>query len=311
VIAEALAGVPEADFRRHPRLTESAQLAASQISQVHRMLLESDPVEAEAFRDQVAARAGDAIGRFAHSVRPARLRRYDDGPGPPGQRVVPKLGIAGLSTTPPAAAPMPPAKFGGQPDWIGEPQWPVADDGKPLTFHAQLPVPGHQGQMAYVFFAEAADDDSWGPLSSGNAVVVQPAGTCHLPTAPLRHGPGIWRIVEEPGHYSRLWGIHERYERYAVLKEGLDPLVVDYPPYDLDAPRLPYEPEMPVDTTDTNKIGGTPSWLQGDDVPDGDGWRFAFQWTADWASEELADGAEIYGFIRDSDLAACVLWQCH
>lgn len=311
MIAEALAGVPEADFRRHPRLTESAQLAASQISQVHRMLLESDPVEAEAFRDQVAARAGDAIGRFAHSVRPARLRRYDDGPGPPGQRVVPKLGIAGLSTTPPAAAPMPPAKFGGQPDWIGEPQWPVADDGKPLTFHAQLPVPGHQGQMAYVFFAEAADDDSWGPLSSGNAVVVQPAGTCHLPTAPLRHGPGIWRIVEEPGHYSRLWGIHERYERYAVLKEGLDPLVVDYPPYDLDAPRLPYEPEMPVDTTDTNKIGGTPSWLQGDDVPDGDGWRFAFQWTADWASEELADGAEIYGFIRDSDLAACVLWQCH
>ena len=133
VIAEALACVPNADFRQYPGRAEPARLAAVQISEVHRMLQESDPVEAEAFREQVAELAGDELGRFANSVRPVRLRRCDDEPDPFGERVVPKLGIAGLSTAPPPAGPLPPTKFGGQPDWIRraamarERRWKAAD----------------------------------------------------------------------------------------------------------------------------------------------------------------------------------------
>jgi hypothetical protein len=310
-IEEALAAVPAADYRNFIHQDEATQRATQLVGHAHTMLSEMDPSQADAFREQLATRAGDGIERFPNAMRPPRLRQAAPEPEPFGERVVPKLGIAALSATPPPAGPMPPAKFGGQPDWIMEPQWPVSPHGKPLTFHGQLPVPGHPGQMAYVFFAGSGDELSGEPLSEGSAVVVQPAGTCHLSTTPLRSGPGIWRVVEEPGHFTRLWGIRECHEVYAVLQEGHDPLVYEYPPWDHDALRLPIDATTPGDRTDLNKIGGTPNWLQGDDTPAGDGWRFAFQWTAGWASDELADGAEIYGFINDHDLRACVLWQCH
>lgn len=46
------------------------------------------------------------------------------------------------------------------------------------------------------------------------------------------------------------------------------------------------------------------------EAPPGEGWQFAFQFSADWAGRELGDGAERYGFTRDDGTAA-LLWPGH
>lgn len=58
------------------------------------------------------------------------------------------------------------------------------------------------------------------------------------------------------------------------------------------------------------KIGGTPQFLQGDEFPPGDGWKFALRFSADSAGQELGDGAECYAFVTDDGRGA-FLWQCH
>ena len=60
----------------------------------------------------------------------------------------------------------------------------------------------------------------------------------------------------------------------------------------------PVGDDDPEDDGAWDKVGGTPRWLQGDETPDGDGWRFWFQYTAARIGFELADGAECYGSHR-------------
>jgi hypothetical protein len=55
------------------------------------------------------------------------------------------------------------------------------------------------------------------------------------------------------------------------------------------------------------KIGGTPLFLQAEDGPSGDGWRFAFQFDAGWAG---SDGGICHGFVNDGGRGA-MLWQRH
>jgi hypothetical protein len=188
------------------------------------------------------------------------------------------------------------AKFRGQPDWAGEPAWPVGADG-PLPFYGQLPISG--SRTAYIFIGEAG----WEPLGSGNAVVVQPGPPPHLPTQPLREGPQIhtW-VAEDPPRYRDRSRRRPALEIPVALQDSADPVTWEWPAPD---PVRPYgDNEMY-----RNKIGGTPLWLQGEQWPPGDGWTFAFQFTAASAGEELADGAECYGFINDGGRAA-LLWQC-
>ena len=48
--------------------------------------------------------------------------------------------------------------------------------------------------------------------------------------------------------------------------------------------------------------------MQYDPELDRQGWRNAFQFDADWAGHELADGAVCHGFIRD-DGSAAFMWD--
>lgn len=70
-------------------------------------------------------------------------------------------------------------RFGGQPDWVAEPTWPLGAEGRPMIFYGQLPLPGEPERMAYIFLS----GDSWAhtfvPLSDGNALVLQPGAPCH------------------------------------------------------------------------------------------------------------------------------------
>lgn len=87
-------------------------------------------------------------------------------------------------------------KFGGQPVWLGEPQWPLSRaTGHPMRFICQIALDPDlfgaiPGRMAYVFMTdeERHVKGTWEPEGGENAVIIQP-GTPAVPTAPLATGP--------------------------------------------------------------------------------------------------------------------------
>jgi hypothetical protein len=218
-------------------------------------------------------------------------------PEPP--RTVPKAVLAELRPSSSDTPAGPVTKFGGQPDWIEQPAWPHASNGRPLVFYGQLVR--ERADCLYVFLnmSFSAEVHNFAPLGDGNAVVVQPGtGACHLQTLPRATGPQLFERRDPPGVPAlfRRPGRVSPYERMVSTHPGADPQKADD---DWDGGHESW-----------NKIGGTPQYLQGEEIPPGEGWEFAAQFTAGWAGCELGDGAECYVFTR-ADGTGAFLWQCH
>jgi hypothetical protein len=281
-----------------------------------------DDADRELLRERLAAMADNpssreqALGRLANALAAedtaaapdvyARAGLTSAGAAqmqtrePLGARTVPRLALAELSTEP-VGDDGPQAKFGGEPDWIDTPAWPHTSGGRPLIFYGQLPLLGQPRRTAYVF---VGFDASWEPLGEGNAVVVQPGpAPSHIAHRPCATGPGLYEDAPRPLRFRNPQRRYRRYERFVRLADGADPERWEWP----DMPTGTYARDA---HGDWNKIGGTGLWLQGEPRLPGDGWRFAFQFTASWAGRELADGAECYGFVRDDGTAA-LAWDCH
>lgn len=91
----------------------------------------------------------------------------------------------------------PVTKFGGQPVWLDEPQWPVgATNGQPMTFVGQVALgepwfPERDG-LAYLFVSEfTGQEETWDAYVGDNAVIIQPAGTPLVPVRDLATGPTV------------------------------------------------------------------------------------------------------------------------
>jgi len=219
---------------------------------------------------------------------------------PLGDRIVPSRAMVAFSPSPPAGGGPPPAKFFGQPDWRGEPSWPVGPDG-PLVFYGQLPLPGPVDRTAYIFLGGA---DEWEPLGPGNAVVVQPGPACHLPTLGQQTGRQLYDwFPEQPERYRRRTRRLPMVERFVVFADAHDPLSWEFPDWNMEV-RVRDNPG------DWSKIAGTPLWLQGEESPPGSGWNFAFQFAAGTAGDDRGDGAICYGWTHPDGTAAFG-WQCH
>ncbi len=227
-------------------------------------------------------------------LHPALPRSVGPSPALLGAHPVRSLALR-YGAEPPLSGAEPSAQFRGQPDWRGEPAWPIGADGHPITFYGQLPIGGDPARTAYIFIG---GPDSWAPLGQGNAVVVQPGPPPHLHIRPLREGPHIFDWVQEdPPRFRDRLRRAPAPPRYASLQPWADPEIWE-------------RDDAGLDDGHWNKIGGTPLWLQNPDTPPGDGWDFAFQFGADSAGEELGDGAECYGFLNHDGTGA-LLWQCH
>ncbi|GAA1960911.1 DUF1963 domain-containing protein [Kitasatospora viridis] len=179
-----------------------------------------------------------------------------------------------------AGAPVtePITKFGGQPGWLAEPQWPVNDAwGEPMRFVCQLelePVLGEagRGRLAYVFVTHADhgdeeffDPDVIFPDEGANAVIVQPGGGYAGTTLPLATGPGLYHAH--------------------------DGSAAEY------TPRLRPDDEHDDDPWDGDKIGGRPAFFQDDDWPDGGPWTLALQLHANFKPFHLNLGAAPTAFV--------------
>ena len=79
----------------------------------------------------------DEIGSFTGRQRGVVCEPFEP-------RTVPRLAFGGLRLGPVASTRGPAAKFGGQPDWLSEPEWPLDPDGDPMVFVAQFPLLGSE-----------------------------------------------------------------------------------------------------------------------------------------------------------------------
>ena len=191
-------------------------------------------------QDEATAIARLMDDEHALEINAVRRRRHPNAVPcePTPGRTAPKLAMhrhLGERTGPGST---PPPKFGGQPDWVDKPTWPLSPSGNPMVFLGQLPLLGRSDCTAYIFFSPEVDE-TWESLSSGNAVVVQPGATPHLPTVHLTCGPMLFEPIYEPHRYRQV-GKNRPYERFVSLKPDRDPtewLWPDLPPAGGPLPR--------------------------------------------------------------------------
>ncbi len=166
-------------------------------------------------------------------------------------------------------------RFGGQPHWIHDPEWPWSEAwNRPMQFICQLPLyrldHAFQGRVAYLFATHASHDereeffdpDVIFPDAGENAVIIQPHGTPTVVTTPDATGPSLYgpngfpcsflptlQAAEDPEF--------ENHESYLALSES--------------------ERSEYFAMVQGNKIGGVPGFFQGDDWPQPGEWHLLLQ----------------------------------
>ncbi|WP_444888233.1 DUF1963 domain-containing protein [Microbulbifer sp. JMSA008] len=206
-------------------------------------------------------------------------------------------------------------KFGGQPNWLEEAQWPISSEmDSPMRFICQIKLtndlfPGCEGKVAYIFMTDDDEyvDGTWEPDGGENAVIIQPGGKPQIKVRNITTGPTLQDYVEVKG------------------KTGLYPIDIELA-VDLSASKDPeFIPEAErFDLADEdyekycnklggNKIGGTPSFLQGDEFPgDTDDWSLLMQLDSCEVpfSINFGDSGVSYAFINKEGTIGKFLWQC-
>lgn len=190
-------------------------------------------------------------------------------------------------------------KFGGQPVWLADPQWPIsAAWDRPMRFIGQielgtvLGMAGGGAAMAYLFVTHADhgedffDPDVIDPDGGENAVIIQPGGYYAGPLRPLATGPALY----------------DRDGATAEFTVELCPL--DEHDASTDAGSLPAscpDEDRCVEPLDGSKIGGAPVFFQGDEWPDGGPWRLLLQLDSNWVPFQLNLGAapRLFAFVSE------------
>ena len=232
--------------------------------------------------------------------------------------MVPKYDIEFVEADAPITEPV--TKFGGQPVWVEEPEWPLSRlTGTQMQFICQISVApelfgGQPGRMAYLFIT--GDDDlaraswwqrsralfagegTWEPEGEENTVIIQP-GSYEGRTSAIGEGPTLSDLTRTgPCEYA------------VALEIGEDPDFVgeseqsDWDEEEIDAY---WEAVM------GNKIGGTPGFIQSDGFPEGGPWRLLVQ--IDSAEVpfyvNFGDAGIGYAYISEDGGSGRFLWQCY
>ena len=204
--------------------------------------------------------------------------------------MVPKATITFHEADAPIREPV--TKFGGQPVWIDKPAWPLSrETGRPMRFIAQVALDPNifgtlPARLAYLFMTDEEDfvDGTYEPEGGENAVVLQ-AGEYTGPTVEQAEGPTLYRMVQKPGS-DRL--VPEPCEFGVTLA-----FCEDSDGY-------------------ANQIGGTPTFLQGEEYPSGGPWWLLLQLGSSSVPFYInfGDAGVGYAFISEDGRVSKFLWQC-
>jgi uncharacterized protein YwqG len=174
----------------------------------------------------------------------------------------------------------PKTKFGGQPDWIEEHQWPTSRElGIPMRFIGQINIgdifPEHSGKFAYIFMTEDDEeyvDETWEPDGGENAVIIQPSLEM-LPSS----------VAIKPGPSRDEFGVN-------ILQV-----------------------ELENDDLNGCRIGGLPVFMQAEEYPEPQKeWQFIAQLDSCSLPFEInfGDAGVAYVFVNKSVSQGKFLWQC-
>ncbi len=185
-------------------------------------------------------------------------------------------------------------KFGGQPVWLEQPQWPLDSAGEPMQFYGQVALdaaaPELAGSMAYLFVGgtSRSDGEPWAAYSGDNAVVIQPDGVLTTPIVDSATGPGVtvsaWE--ERDGAQVEVTG--------AAVDVVETP--VEEPAYRGAGDGHWTEEEWRAVVPD--KTGGVPAWVQGAEFPDCGRMATMIVQYSGWYVDPLpADAGVLFAFV--------------
>ena len=191
-------------------------------------------------------------------------------------------------------------KFGGQPNWLEEPQWPISKTtGKPMQFICQIVLdkvlfPNAIGTIAYIFMADDSDSGlaiTWEYEGGDNAVIIQ-------------HGivPSFVKISKN--NESNI--LEKEYRVFCSYQNE--------PDYIKEVDELPQEEsDMYFNSLHYTKVGGTPAFLQGDNFPKGENWNLLCKLESSKMpfDANFGDCGTAYAFINSDGTEGRFMWQCY
>lgn len=233
--------------------------------------------------------------------------------------MVRKYDIEFIETSVPIKEPV--TKFGGQPVWIEEPAWPLSrKTGEQMQFICQvsldpelLGVP--PGKMAYLFMTGSAEgewvDGTHDPDGGENALIVQPSAKAayggRIEIIPSATGPTLYRFEEEAnGGLTEVTACE-----YAVnLTPG-----EELSPFSHTGQGAWSDDQFDTyyDSLSGNKIGGEPAFVQGEEFPGDDSWRFFLQLEMMEVPffVNFGDAGVGYAFVSGDGEEGRFLWHCY
>lgn len=195
-------------------------------------------------------------------------------------------------------------KFGGQPAWIDSPTWPVSTTtGKPMTFIAQVKIekemfPDATGKMAYLFMTgdeEDFIDGTYLPEGGENAVIIQPGNIpAFINTNTASTGPTI-----EQEFAVSVNPINEPFQSESECEQFM-------------ASQSAEQEQEYCELFGKTKIGGTPLYIQGEELPEGGEWVPLLQINSSDVPFYInfGDSGSAYIFINKQANEGRMLWQC-
>lgn len=212
-----------------------------------------------------------------------------------------QIDFANSTTLALATSQNPGTKFGGQPIWLEQPEWPISrTTGKPMQFVAQIAIdqeqfPQAKGKMAYLFMEQNATENSmpafWESDGGDNAVIIQPAGELAEladPDRKMANSP-IFNSGYQAGSLETHLAAKTSKPRYvdtlasatgpayceeqaftaSLAAEPIQSKLFEYDLPDLDQTTWTACFEKSIDeyNIDRTKIGGSPFFIQAEEYP--------------------------------------------
>jgi uncharacterized protein YwqG len=202
-------------------------------------------------------------------------------------------------------------RFGGEPFGLPVKLWPKSKStGNAMQFVCQIPFgpdlfPGTVESVAYIFLSQAEHAETWSPDAGENAVIIVPREKL-TNSITVGDAPRLARMVK------RFWNKNLTPQTCiysARLQISEDPeFISENELFKLSEDEIRRYRKTLLE----NKLGGTPGFLQGDELPFPAPWHLLLQLDSAnvpfWIN--FGDAGIGYAFIDGSGKTGKFLWQC-